>query len=34
MEWYEFPVITLELADPPAIEPEPESDTEVTVRDV
>jgi hypothetical protein len=32
MEWYEFPVITLELADPPAVEPE--SDTEVTVRDV
>ena len=34
MEWYEFPVITLELADPPAVEPESDSDTEVTVRDV
>lgn len=36
MEWYEFPVITLELADSPAIEPESDSDdeTDMIVRGV
>ena len=34
MEWYEFPVITLELADPPAIEPESDDDVDIAVHAV